>query len=106
MPGGFGFFHPGKGNLGVRWYTCRVGTGGSASLGDQGESAVTDAYKLCRILRSIMTVFVFSRLRFPTASTFIAMALSAGLAGRASAQSEAGRICEVKPEMRCLDKSK
>jgi hypothetical protein len=53
-----------------------------------------------------MPEFVLSRLRFPITSAFMTLALSSGLAGRAAAQSETGRICEVKPEMRCLDKSK
>lgn len=53
-----------------------------------------------------MPEFALSRLPFPISRAFIALALSAGLAGQAFGQSETGRICEVKPEMRCLDKSK
>ena len=49
-----------------------------------------------------MLIFPVPRFRFP-ASLSLLLALSAG---PAAAQTEAGRICEVKPIMRCLDKAK
>jgi hypothetical protein len=53
-----------------------------------------------------MLIFAFPRRRYPSTLSMLLFALAAGTAGRAGAQSEAGRICEVKPEMRCLDKAK
>lgn len=52
-----------------------------------------------------MLVSAISRFRFPSFPSIL-IALAAGGAAGAWAQAEAGRICEVKPEMRCLDKAK
>lgn len=53
-----------------------------------------------------MPVSAFRRLRSALPLSFLPLAILASAAAPASAQSEAGRICEVKPVMRCLDKSK
>ncbi|MDB5049224.1 MAG: hypothetical protein JWO30_2295 [Fibrobacteres bacterium] len=81
------------------------GTYGSASGPKGAKRPGNGAYKLWESIRSIM-----SNPAFPSISlSGIAIALSFvfGSALEATAQGgEQGRICEVKPAMRCLDKAK